>query len=128
MTRGQQAWVRSAANCKRWKRAFVESTSGALRTNMPSRVMVSWDNEDTLRIFVAMIGGGYFLIRQSDIFSEGQTAGAATADMAHTDMCPIDIEQRFAGEAAERLSCSPDQGLLISVVGAVKHTVRSLGV
>merc|ERR1719210_2193770 len=125
MTRGQQAWVRSAANCKRWKRAFVESTSGALRTNMPSRVMVSWDNEDTLRIFVAMIGSGHLLIRQSDIFSEGETAGAETADGAHTDMCPIDIEQKFASEAAERLGCSPDEGVAISVVGMLKRAARS---
>jgi len=110
------------------RRAFEESTSGAVRTNTPSRVMASWDNEDTLRISVAMVGGGFFLIRQSDIFSEGQTAGAATADGVHTDMCPIGIEQKLAREAAERLGCSTDEGIVISVVGAIKHTMRSLGV
>lgn len=108
-------------------RAFKEATSAAVLSNMPERVMSTWDNQDTLRIFVAMIGGG-FLIRQSAILSKGETAGSATADGIHTDACLIDIEQRLKREAGARLGCSPDESLVVSVVNMVSGSVRELGV
>merc|ERR1712113_187145 len=67
--------------------------------NDPNRVMASWDNDDTLRIHLAGLNGGFAIIRQSNLFSGKDTPGAATADGCHTDMTPVPIELRVRHEA-----------------------------
>jgi len=90
--------------------------------------MVSWDNKNTLRIFLCALNGGFALIRQSNIFSKGETAGAATAEGAHTDMAPISIEMRVRREVAARVGCSEAEALQVSNVNVLAHQARGMGV
>jgi len=109
-------------------RAVVASTRSPVLANEPSQVLASWDRAGRLRVHLSPMGG-FALLRQSSVFSGGKaTAGAATADGAHTDMTPLGIEMRVQREAAERLGCSRQEVLQISVSGAIQHAVREFGV
>mmetsp|Transcript_127993 Transcript_127993/g.398556 ORF Transcript_127993/g.398556 Transcript_127993/m.398556 type:complete len:411 (+) Transcript_127993:55-1287(+) len=109
-------------------KAVVASTRSPVLANEPSQVLASWDRAGKLRVHLSPIGS-FALLRQSSLFSGGKaTAGSEPADTAHVDMTPLGIEMRVQREAAERLGCSRQEALVLSVSGTIRHGVRELGV
>lgn len=99
-------------------------TQAALLSNMPERVMASWDREGVLRIYACV--PNFVLVRQSSVLSPEVTAGAEPALNPHVDQAPHAIEDRVCRDAAARLGCSPDEALQLSCLKLTRRLARSL--